>query len=204
LPLPATLNSTNITLGGIAMPLLYAANGQVNAIVPQGLAPNGNYPLVINYGSSQSAAIYLAVTELQPAIYTVDASGSGAGVIANAATGKLITPSNPAHAADYLVIYGNGLGPLIGLNGEPQPDDGAAAPLSPIYHTIATIKATIGGIDAPVLFSGLTPTLASLYQINIQVPPGVQPGSSVPVVITATDPQTSATGQSNTVTLAVQ
>jgi large repetitive protein len=204
LPLPTTLSGDTITLGGIAMPLLYAANGQVNAIVPLGLAPNGNYPMVIDYFHSQSPTMWLAVTELQPAIYTTDASGSGAGVVANATTGKLITQSSPTQAGDYLVIYGNGLGPLIGPNGEPQPGDGAAAPLSPIYHTKAIIKATIGGIDAPVLFSGLTPTLGYLYQVNIQVPSGVQPGSSVPLVITATDPQTGATGQSNTVTLAVR
>jgi len=63
---------------------------------------------------------------------------------------------------------------------------------------------TIGGVNAPVLFSGLTATLAALYQVNVQVPQGVTPGVAVPVVITVTDPQTGATSQSNPVTIGVQ
>lgn len=50
----------------------------------------------------------------------------------------------------------------------------------------------------------LTPTLASLYQANIQIPAGVAAGTTVPVVISASDPQTGASGQSNSVTIAVQ
>lgn len=41
----------------------------------------------------------------------------------------------------------------------------------------------IGGKNAPVSFAGLVPGLVGLYQINAQVPPGVQPGDSVPVTV---------------------
>jgi len=56
----------------------------------------------------------------------------------------------------------------------------------------------IGGINAPVLFSGLTPGFVGLYQVNAQVPSGVTPGSAVPLIIK----QGSAT--SNTVTVAIK
>jgi len=55
-----------------------------------------------------------------------------------------------------------------------------------------------------VQFSGLTATLAALYQVNVQVPSGVTPGSAVPIIITVTDPQTGTTAQSNPVTIVVQ
>ncbi|MCL5744640.1 MAG: hypothetical protein M1541_12045 [Acidobacteria bacterium] len=35
---------------------------------------------------------------------------------------------------------------------------------------------TIGGKSADVSFSGLTPTVAGLYQINVTVPSGLTPG----------------------------
>ena len=146
----------------------------------------------------------LVVTELQPGIYTVNTSGSGAGIVTNAVTGLLNSATNPAHTNDFLVIYATGLGAVKGPNGEAAPGDGAAAPTTTIYRTTSTITATIGGVRAPVLFSGLTPTFAGLYQVNVQVPTGVTPGSAAPVVITATDSGTGTTAQSNSVTIVVQ
>jgi len=144
------------------------------------------------------------VAELQPGIYTVNETGSGAGIITEAVTGQLNNASNPARAADYLVVYCTGLGPLEGPNGQAPPVDGAAAPLSPLFQTTATVTATIGGANAPVSFSGLTPTFAGLYQVNVQVPVGTAAGNAVPLIITATDSQTGATAVGNVVTIVVQ
>jgi uncharacterized protein (TIGR03437 family) len=191
-------------MGGVLMPLLYASAGQVNALVPQGIAPNATYPLVIVQGSTQSVPLPVTVKALQPGIYRVDASGSGAGIVTNALTGQLITASNPAHAGDYLTIYCNGLGRVVGPNGEPGPADGVAVPTSPLYQTTAKITATIGGASTPVLFAGMTPTLAALYQVNVEVPAGTPTGSQVPLVINAADSATSTMGQSNTVMITVQ
>src|SRR6185312_114791 len=204
-PLPTTLNGAQLTLGGLPLPLLYAASGQVNAVIPQGIAPNATYPLIVVNGTSQSVPVPLTVTELEPGTYTVNTTGSGAGVVADALTGQLITASNPAHAGQNLVIYMTGLGALLGTNGEQEPADGAIAPTATIYRTTSNIAVMIGGVSAPtVQFSGLTPTLTALYQVNVQMPGGVTPGSAVPVVVTATDPTTGATAASNTVTIAVQ
>jgi uncharacterized protein (TIGR03437 family) len=60
------------------------------------------------------------------------------------------------------------------------------------------VTVTIGGQPAVVQFAGLTPGYASLYQVNVQIPAGVSPGTSVPLVIF----QDSV--PSNTVTLAVR
>jgi uncharacterized protein (TIGR03437 family) len=62
---------------------------------------------------------------------------------------------------------------------------------------------TIGGVTMPASFAGLTPTLTSLYQVNVQVPAGVPTGDAVPIYITATAPDGSS-AQSNTVTIAVR
>jgi uncharacterized protein (TIGR03437 family) len=62
----------------------------------------------------------------------------------------------------------------------------------------------IGGVPASVLFAGLAPGFVGLYQVNIQVPAGVAAGNSIPLVLTATDPQSGIAAQSNSATLAIQ
>lgn len=42
---------------------------------------------------------------------------------------------------------------------------------------------TIGGVEAPVDFAGLSPQFVGLFQINAFIPQGVVPGPQVPVVI---------------------
>ena len=61
-----------------------------------------------------------------------------------------------------------------------------------------------GGVDAPVVFAGLTPTLVALYQVNVQVPANAPTGDAVPLVLTVTDPATGTAVASNTVTVAVR
>jgi uncharacterized protein (TIGR03437 family) len=206
LPLPTTLNGVQFLLGGLPMPLLYASATQVNALVPQGLGPNATYPLVVVRGTTQSAPVPLTVTELQPGIYTVDGSGSGKGIVTNALTGQLNTASSPAHAGDYLTIFCTGLGAVAGPNGVAGPGDGAVAASDPsmIFQTKATVTVTIGGIPAPVLFSGLAPGFAALYQVNVQVPSGAPTSGDVTLTVTATDAQTGSSAQSNAVNLAVE
>ncbi len=204
LPLPTTLNGAQVTVCGIPVPLLYASPTQINALLPQNLNNSTSCPLVVITGTISSTPIQLVVTQLQPGIYTVDTSGSGAGIVTNALTGIQNDASHPARTSDYLVIYATGLGQVRGPNGELPPADGVAAPLSTLFRTTSTVTATIGGVSAPVSFSGLTPTFAGLYQVNVQVPAGVTAGDAVKVVLTETDPQTKATGQSNTVTISVR
>jgi uncharacterized protein (TIGR03437 family) len=209
LPLPTTLNGTQVTLGGLPMPLLYASAGQLNALVPQGLAPNAEYPLAVVRGSTQSVPVPLTVTPLQPAIYTLDESGSGQAIAEIAGTAWLAAPagngSRPVQSgSEYLAVFCTGLGMVQGPNGEEEPGDGVAAPAGPIFQTTAQVLATIGGVNAPVTFAGLTPSFAGLYQVNIQVPAAVQTGSAVPLTLTVTDPVTAVVAYSNTVTIAVQ
>jgi uncharacterized protein (TIGR03437 family) len=57
---------------------------------------------------------------------------------------------------------------------------------------------TIGGIAAPVSFSGLAPGAVGLYQVNVRVPASAASGPAVPLIL-------SIGGViSNTVTIAVQ
>jgi minor extracellular serine protease Vpr len=89
-----------------------------------------------------------------------------------------VTPSNPVHRGDVLVIYATGLGrtnPLIPA-GQPAPTDQLASTQIPVV-------VTLGGIQQQVLFAGLAPGLVGVYQINVQITRSVPEGLSVPLVI---------------------
>ena len=77
---------------------------------------------------------------------------------------------------------------------------GAVAPANgnPLYKTIELPVVTIGEVPAQVVFSGLAPGFAGLYQINFQVPAGVPFGDQIPVRILG------ANGLSDTSTIAIQ
>jgi len=207
-PLPVSLSNTQLLLGGKPLPLSYASAGQVNALIPQALNANASYTLVVQRDATQSVPVTLTVVEVQPGIFTVNQVGTGQGIVQIAGTALLAAPTGPGSrpvksGSEYLQIYGTGLGPVVGTKGEAPPADGAVAALPTLYQTKATVTATLGGMPVPVTFSGLTPTLVALYQVNVQVPAGAPTGSAVPLVITATSPD-GVSAVSNTVTVAVQ
>jgi uncharacterized protein (TIGR03437 family) len=104
----------------------------------------------------------------------------------------LAQPGNPATAGETVVIYCTGLGAV-----NPPVPEGTPPPVSPLSMTVNPVTVTIGGQDAPVQFSGLTPGFPGLYQVNAVVPAGV-PGDAVSLVLTVA-------GQSSPpVTLAIQ
>jgi uncharacterized protein (TIGR03437 family) len=99
------------------------------------------------------------------------------------------------------VIYFTGGGKAT-PNGEPNGKPVATGSVAPadgsvVYKTVATPALKIGGLDAPVLFSGIAPGTAAEYQINTTIPPGVTPSDDVAVVLTIGN-------SSDTVTIAVQ
>jgi uncharacterized protein (TIGR03437 family) len=74
----------------------------------------------------------------------------------------------------------------------------AGVPPAALAKVTTPVWVVIGGQPAPVQYAGLTPGYAGLYQVNVQIPSGVTPGASVPLVITQDGVP------SNTVTLAVR
>jgi len=181
-PLPAELAGTIVTIGNQILPLLYASSGQVNALVPYEVGANTNQQLLVQRGLTYATPVYVDVAAAQPAVF----QSGGQGIITDA-NWHLIGPGNPAPAGDVVVILCAGLGAV-----NPPVGDGVATPNSPLSWTVNPVTVTIGGQNAKVWFSGLTPGFVGLYQINATVPQGVAPGDQVPVVLNVAE-QTSQT-----------
>jgi len=162
------------------LPLRYVSSSQLNAQVPFDLPINSTQQLVIMSGTTRvSVPRQVVIAAADPAIYTLDGSGSGLGVIVDGDSNKLITPANPAtEGKTVVVIYCNGLGSV-----NPPVETGTPAPLQgPLSQTANPVTATITGIDAPVQFAGLVPGYPDLYQVNALVPKGVVPKGAASVI----------------------
>jgi uncharacterized protein (TIGR03437 family) len=114
----------------------------------------------------------IATQPAAPGVFTMDASGQGAAAVLHHSTQLPVTDQNPARPGDFVQIYATGLGAVA-----PAVASGQAAPVSPPAATTLTTTATIGGVAAPVSFSGLAPGFAGLYQVNAQVP-SIPPGTA--------------------------
>jgi uncharacterized protein (TIGR03437 family) len=189
-PLPTNLNGTSVLFNGTPLPLFYVSTSQVNAQVPFEVAA-GQAAIALVRGTSISAVKQVTVSPVSPGIFTVNQSGSGAGVVTHA-NFSLVNASSPAKAGEYLSIFCTGLGAL-----QPPVPTGGGAPVPPPLVT-ASVTAAIGGVPAQVTFAGAAPGFVGLYQVNVQVAPGTPPGSQQPLELRVNGLP------GNTVTVAVQ
>jgi uncharacterized protein (TIGR03437 family) len=194
LPLPQQLMGTQVLLANQPLPILYTSAGQLNVQVPYGVGVNTQLQLRVQNGNTLSLPESLVVAAAAPGIFTLNESGTGQGIIMKSDGVTLAQPGTPAGIGETVVIYCTGLGAVT-----PAVTEGSPAPSSPLAWTANPVTVTIGGVTAPApSFSGLTPTLAGLYQVNVAVPAGIATGDAVPVTL-------SVAGQSSPpVTIAVR
>lgn len=167
---------TRVLFGGIPAPLIYVSATQVSAIVPYALTGTTT-PMQVEFRGVRSNAITLPLVATAPGIFTANSSGRGPGAILNQ-DGSPNTAANPAQAGDIVVLFGTGEGAV-----EPAVPDGTInAATFPKPREPITVR--IGGKDAEVLYGGAAPGLvAGVFQVNVRVPEGVEPGNA-PVVVT--------------------
>jgi uncharacterized protein (TIGR03437 family) len=149
---------------------------------------------VTNAGSESAALDLPPLADVSPGIFALSQDGTGQGAILIAGTGLIARAardagSMPARKGDVVEIYCTGLGRLTDPPAPGQP--------APLVRTVEMPQVTIGGAIADVLYSGLTPGLVGVYQVNARVPDQSATRAEVPVTIRI------GMAASNTVTMAV-
>jgi uncharacterized protein (TIGR03437 family) len=186
---PTTLGGVQVTIDGIACPLYSVSSTQVAAVVPFELATNqtglANIQVINNNVKSNVVQMYL--TDAAPGSFSQTQNGLGLAAALHASNNQLITPANPAKGGEFISLYLTGLGTVT-----PTVADGAVGPSSPlsysdlfnsgnlaVYFNDYGVQGTVGN-QGKIQFAGLVPTLAGLYQINVQVPTsGLAAGDNV-------------------------
>jgi uncharacterized protein (TIGR03437 family) len=190
LPLGAVYGSGKKQVDAVSQ--IYRCGNGLNLQVPWELQGMSTTSVTVTGNSIGTELESVPVALSDPGIFSLGAPQGGQGAIENVA-GAVVNANSPAHPGDYILIFATGLGAVT-----PSPPTGVAAIASPLSRLYVYPTATIGGVPAPVYFAGLAPGFVGLYQVNVQVPPGVAPGDAVPVVLSV------GTTASNTVTIAVR
>ncbi len=185
-PLPTLLGDTRVTMDGVEMPLYFVSELQINAQVPFEMQGKASASMVVTVLGVASPAVTVPIAALAPGLYP--------GAIQRNIDFTTITAANPAVRSEAIIIYATGLGAV-----SPAVASGAGAPSAePLARTTQRPVVTIGNMEAPLLFSGLTPGAVGLYQLNVTVPAGAPTGDSVQLTVAI------GNATSNTVTLAVR
>ena len=179
-PLPTVLADSCLTVNGMTMPMQFVSPTQINAQLPYQM--NGNVAVVLHTPGGVSNALNLTILPTAPAVFRSGTAGPMAGIptVVRANNDDLVTNSNPVHLSDRLTVYLTGMGQT-----SPKVEAGAPAPFETLAAVTVMPTVTLGGVQLPVEFAGLTPGMAGVYQINLLVPfKGVPTGFDIPLVIT--------------------
>lgn len=160
IPLPTTLNNVTVTVGGVEAPLFFVSPLQINFQVPFETRA-GSPAIVVKNGSARSSSVQVPVSAFSLGIF---GDGTGHSVAQNIDQ-SVNSAAHPAASGTDLVVYATGLGVT-----DTKLADGTLSPGSPAAKFAGTATATIGDVNAPVDFAGMTPGSVGLAQVNIRTP----------------------------------
>ena len=167
-----SLGGTQVSFNGVLAPLYYAAENQINVLVPYEVAASTKVNMTIATSTGSSQTLPLQVAAAQPNIMAVLNSD-----------GSVNSSSHPASPGDKLTILVSGAGLL-----NPQLTDGTIAP-SPAPLPAASVQVDfhftlfafclvdcppdigIGTLTATPAYAGASPdTVINMLLVNVQVP----------------------------------
>jgi len=159
--LPEILGGATVFFGPVAAPLYYVSPVQINAQVPAVLLP-GEWEVKVRVNSLEGGE-KVQVRAYSPGLFGV----------ARHPDGTLVSRTSPARPGGIVLLFGSGFGTT-----RPPLHSGELAPEGPTWLD-APVEAKIGEIALhaeAVLYAGLAPGFAGLYQFNLRVPAAAPEG----------------------------
>jgi uncharacterized protein (TIGR03437 family) len=182
-PLPTSLEGVSVEIleGGqtAVAPLFFVSPGQISAQLPFSIGGT-TAQVRVRTALGTSSAETVAVLPRAPRLFTGSWDGKGEAIALHADWTPVSTTA-PAAPGEALILFLTGLGavsPAIGA-GQAGGDGSEARPLNTVPEAVTVL---VGGQAGAVLFAGLAPGLAGLYQINFRMPEEIGAGQQSVVV----------------------
>jgi uncharacterized protein (TIGR03437 family) len=170
LPLPTTLAGTTVRVRDSAgaerpAPLFFVSPGQINCLMPAGLA-NGPATVTATSGDGSISIGTIQVATVAPGLFAANANGQGV------ASGLALRVSGGAQSFEPIARFDPAQNRFVPMPIALGPEGDQVFLI--LYGTgirnrssLEAVTCTIGGVSVPVLFAGETPGFAGLDQVNI-------------------------------------
>jgi uncharacterized protein (TIGR03437 family) len=170
-PYPIQAAGVQVFFDGLAAPLLWVQDGQINTVAPWSLKPGVNTQICVSYENINTDCLNWPVVQAAPAVFTADGTYA-AGLNQD---GTINSPTNRAPVGSIVAVFATGLGPV-----GPAQADGAVVGL-PLPSNVLTVGVTANyslgipsgvpvNVPLKVLYAGPAPyQVAGISQINFQV-----------------------------------
>ena len=180
--LPTSVDGVSVIMYGLYCGLFYVSPTQINFLVPYSLVLT-SAPLQVTRQGVAGPAVTIPMALTAAAFF----EWNGNLAIAEHADGSLITAAAPAQAGEVVVLYAAGLG----RTSPDQVEDRVPSSAAPILYG-SELQILLNGVALPagsVIYAGVTPGFAGLYQINVQLPNPLPEDPQIQVAIgTQTSP----------------
>ncbi|MCI0390612.1 MAG: FG-GAP-like repeat-containing protein [Acidobacteria bacterium] len=164
-------------------PLFFVSPNQINYQIPDGVSP-GAATVTVNNGDNAVAMSALRITQVWPGLFSANGNGSGV-----AAAVALRVKADGAQSYEPVARFDQTLNQHVSI--PINMDDPADQVFLVLYGTglrhrrsLESVKARIGGMEAPVLYAGALASYAGLDQINVALPRELRGQGELDVLLT--------------------
>jgi uncharacterized protein (TIGR03437 family) len=174
--MPTSLVNVEAYFEGWPVYLYYVSPQQINFLVPSVLLP-GNFNFWVARQGTRGPIVTVTLQAAAPAMFQLP---SGA-VIATHIDGSLVSSSAPATAGEVVTLWATGLG-----NTDPPLEDGMLPTAAQSIGQLNQLEVWINGAalnPAAILYAGVAPGFAGLYQVNVRLPPQLPANPDIQLVL---------------------
>jgi uncharacterized protein (TIGR03437 family) len=161
--MPTSLGNVEVYFEGWPAYLYFVSPLQINFLVPSSLLP-GTFQFWVDRQGTRGPIVTVTLQNAAPAMFQYPAGTA----IATHVDGSLVSGNAPATAGEIVTLWATGLGNTI-----PELEDGVLPDDIQWLSQLNQFAVQINGaaLDASaILYAGVAPGYAGLYQVNVQLP----------------------------------